>query len=115
LPSKATTSEVWKFFEKAGKVRDVRLIKDRNSRRSKGFGYIEMDSVSSVTNAIQLSGTQLMGKTVMVQYSQYDKNEPPSASVSKQPTLLYVGNLHANITAEDIQDIFGEFGEVDSV
>jgi len=51
----------------------------------------------------------------MVQYSQYDKNEPPSAIVSKQPTLLYVGNLHANITAEDIQDIFGEFGEVDSV
>jgi RNA-binding protein 39 len=57
-----------------------------------------------------------MGKTVMVQYSQFDKNEPPSTVVSKQqPTRLYVGNLHVNITADDIQDIFGEFGEVDFV
>eukprot|EP01124_Arcella_intermedia_P016071 TRINITY_DN22605_c0_g1_i5.p1 TRINITY_DN22605_c0_g1~~TRINITY_DN22605_c0_g1_i5.p1 ORF type:complete len:578 (+),score=133.16 TRINITY_DN22605_c0_g1_i5:3-1736(+) len=119
LPTKASTSEVWKFFEKAGKVRDVRLIKDRNSRRSKGFGYIEMDSINSVTNAIQLSGTQLNGKTVMVQASQHERNETPSTtttiSTKQQPTRLYVGNLPSNITAEDIQDIFGEFGEVDDV
>jgi len=58
-----------------------------------------------------------MGKTVMVQASQADKNETPSATAAskQQPTRLYVGNLHYNITDEDIQDIFGEFGEVDFV
>ncbi|ONK73525.1 uncharacterized protein A4U43_C04F32540 [Asparagus officinalis] len=40
MPLKATERDVYEFFSKAGKVRDVRLIMDRNSRRSKGVGYI---------------------------------------------------------------------------
>lgn len=39
LPTKASEREITKFFERAGKVRDVRLITDRNSRRSKGYDY----------------------------------------------------------------------------
>ncbi|KAJ1398577.1 Splicing factor, RBM39-like [Sesbania bispinosa] len=38
MPLKATERDVYEFFSKAGKVRDVRLIMDRNSRRSKGVG-----------------------------------------------------------------------------
>ncbi|ONK58802.1 uncharacterized protein A4U43_C09F16790 [Asparagus officinalis] len=34
MPLKATERDVYEFFSKAGKVRDVRLIMDRNSRRS---------------------------------------------------------------------------------
>ncbi|KAK7857508.1 putative rna-binding protein 23 [Quercus suber] len=37
---KANERDVYEFFSKAGKVRDVRLIMDRNSRRSKGVGYV---------------------------------------------------------------------------
>jgi RNA-binding protein 39 len=36
LPLKADEDDVKKFFSVAGKVRDVRLITDRNSRKSKG-------------------------------------------------------------------------------
>ncbi|GFY94568.1 splicing factor, CC1-like protein [Actinidia rufa] len=35
---KADERDVYDFFSRAGKVRDVRLIMDRNSRRSKGVG-----------------------------------------------------------------------------
>ncbi|CAJ1977632.1 unnamed protein product [Sphenostylis stenocarpa] len=35
---KADERDVYEFFSRAGKVRDVRLIMDRNSRRSKGVG-----------------------------------------------------------------------------
>ncbi|KAH0969683.1 hypothetical protein GBA52_028475 [Prunus armeniaca] len=40
MPLKATERDVYEFFSKAGKVRDVRLIMDRNSRRSKGVGFL---------------------------------------------------------------------------
>ncbi|KAG6774088.1 hypothetical protein POTOM_021437 [Populus tomentosa] len=40
MPLKVTERDVYEFFSKAGKVRDVRLIMDRNSRRSKGVGYV---------------------------------------------------------------------------
>ncbi|CAL8178410.1 unnamed protein product [Prunus armeniaca] len=35
---KADERDVYEFFSRAGKVRDVRLIMDCNSRRSKGVG-----------------------------------------------------------------------------
>jgi RNA-binding protein 39 len=38
LSLKADERDVYEFFSRAGKVRDVRLIMDRNSRRSKGVG-----------------------------------------------------------------------------
>jgi len=116
MPTKAGEREITKFFERVGKVRDVRLITDRNSRRSKGFGYIEMDSMSAVSEAIQLSGTQFMGKIVQIQASQSEKNGVATASqAARGPTRLLVAGLHANITEADIQAIFLVFGEVDFV
>lgn len=94
LPLKATERDVAKFFDSVGKVRDVRLITDRNSRKSKGyfiisliliqtdfnhflkrFGYVELDSVNQIAPAIELSGTYLMNKPVMVQSAQAERNK----------------------------------------
>jgi len=108
------------FFSKAGGVRDVRLIHDRNSRKSKGFGYVEMDTIRAVSEAIQLSGTKFMEKTIMVQASQSEKNAVPSPTASvgpnhAGPTQLFISSLHVNITEDDLETIFKEFGEVDRV
>ncbi|KAJ6907061.1 hypothetical protein NC651_017670 [Populus alba x Populus x berolinensis] len=49
MPLKATERDVYEFFSKAGKVRDVRLIMDRNSRRSKGVGCLCTSSKVTVS------------------------------------------------------------------
>ena len=41
LNLKAEEKDLFQFFSTAGKVLDVRIISDRNTRRSKGFAYIE--------------------------------------------------------------------------
>ncbi|KAK4765097.1 hypothetical protein SAY86_026187 [Trapa natans] len=74
MPLKASERDVYEFFSKAGKVRDVRLIMDRNSRRSKGVGYIEFYDAMSVPMAIALSGQLLLGQPVMVKPSEAEKN-----------------------------------------
>ncbi|KAL4289178.1 hypothetical protein AHAS_Ahas19G0360200 [Arachis hypogaea] len=83
--------DVYEFFSRTGKVmvlhmlsyvtlellssvREVRLIMDCNSRRSKGFGYIEFYDVMSVPMAIALSGQFLLGQPVMVKPSEAEKN-----------------------------------------
>ncbi|KAJ6692916.1 CC1-LIKE SPLICING FACTOR [Salix purpurea] len=71
---KADERDVYEFFSRAGKVRDVRLIMDRNSRRSKGVGYIEFYDAMSVPMAIALSGQPLLGQPVMVKPSEAEKN-----------------------------------------
>ncbi|KAK4258477.1 hypothetical protein QN277_004920 [Acacia crassicarpa] len=124
---KADERDVYEFFSRAGKVRDVRLIMDRNSRRSKGVGYIEFYDVMSVPMAIALSSQPLLGQPVMVKPSEAEKNLVQSTtSVSSESTgfmgpysggarRLYVGNLHFSITEADIRVVFEAFGQVELV
>ena len=52
LPLKVTDRELYRFFEKAGRVNDIRLIHDRNTRRSKGIGYVEYREFGSVHKVV---------------------------------------------------------------
>ncbi|MCL7048428.1 hypothetical protein MKW94_009625, partial [Papaver nudicaule] len=122
---KADERHVYEFFSRAGKVRDVRLIMDRNSRRSKGVGYIEFYDAMSVPMAIALSGQPLLGYPVMVKPSEAEKNlvqsnvvVGPGGSVgpySGGARRLYVGNLHFNMTEEQLRQVFEPFGAVELV
>ncbi|KAG8088534.1 hypothetical protein GUJ93_ZPchr0010g7627 [Zizania palustris] len=120
LSLKADERDVYEFFSRAGKVRDVRLIMDRNSRRSKGVGYIEFYDVMSVPMAIALTGQMLLGQQVMVKPSEAEKNLVQSNVASGGTALggarkLYVGNLHANITEDQLRQVFEPFGQVELV
>ncbi|KAB2617306.1 RNA-binding protein 39 [Pyrus ussuriensis x Pyrus communis] len=125
MPLKAAERDVYEFFSKAGKVRDVRLIMDRNSRRSKGVGYIEFYDAMSVPMAIALSGQLLLGQPVMVKPSEAEKNLVQSNTTSGAAGVvgpygavdrkLYVGNLHFNMTETHLREIFEPFGPVELV
>ncbi|XP_050260081.1 uncharacterized protein LOC126705212 [Quercus robur] len=126
---KANERDVYEFFSKAGKVRDVRIIMDHNSRRSKGVGYIEFYDAMSVPMAIALSGLPLLGQPVMVKPSEAEKNLVQSTTAvagvsggligpySGGARRLYVGNLHYNITEADWcgHEVFEAFGQVELV
>lgn len=104
-------------------VRDVRMISDRSSRRSKGIAYIEFVEASSVPLAIGLTGQRLLGVPIIVQASQAEKNRAAAAAAAAAaannlqrgmmgPLRLYVGSLHFNITEEMLRGIFEPFGRV---
>lgn len=63
------------FFSTVGKVRDVRVISDRNSSHSKGIAYVEFVDVSLLPLAIALIGQRVLGMPVIVQASQTEKTE----------------------------------------
>jgi len=119
LARSVTIRDIQDFFSKVGQVRDVRLISDRNSRRSKGIGYVEFTDPSAVTLAIRLSGQRLIGVPIMVSPTMAEKNRfaaQQAALVKPQgPMKLYVGSLHYNITEPMLRAIFEPFGVVDSV
>ncbi|PWS22702.1 hypothetical protein DKP78_16985, partial [Enterococcus faecium] len=68
------------FFSAVGKVRDVRMISDRNSRRSKGIAYVEFLDATSVPLAIGLTGQRLLGVPIIVQASQAEKNRAAASA-----------------------------------
>ena len=99
-------------------VKDVKLILDNKSHRSKGIAYVEFKEVESVALAIGLSGQRLLGVPIIVQPSHAERNRLASAqaaamkSTNTGPMRLYVGSLHYNITEEMLQGIFEPFGQV---
>ena len=54
-------------FEAFGSVKSASVISDRDTGRSKGFGFVEMDDDSQAKAAIDgLNGTELDGRTLTV-------------------------------------------------
>ncbi|KAF7653697.1 hypothetical protein LDENG_00079650 [Lucifuga dentata] len=120
LAARIRARDLEDFFSAVGKVRDVRMISDRNSRRSKGIAYIEFVESSSVPLAIGLTGQRLLGVPIIVQASQAEKNRAAAAANNLQkgssgPMRLYVGSLHFNITEEMLRGIFEPFGRIEGI
>ena len=55
------------LFTSFGSVTSARIVTDRESGRSKGFGFVEMDDEGAANTAIEkLNGTEQMGRTINV-------------------------------------------------
>jgi RNA recognition motif-containing protein len=56
-----------KFFEEAGTVVSANVITDRETGRSRGFGFVEMSSEEEAKKAVdQLNGKELDGRPIVV-------------------------------------------------
>ena len=54
-------------FSEFGEIESIKVIKDRYSGQSKGFGFVEMPSNSEADKAIKaLNGTQMKGQAMKV-------------------------------------------------
>jgi RNA recognition motif-containing protein len=73
LPQELTEEELRQEFGNFGAVSSVTIIKDRYDGRSKGFGFVEMASVSEGRAAI----TGLDGKTLKDQTLKVNAARPP--------------------------------------
>ncbi|MEW6555445.1 MAG: RNA-binding protein [Actinomycetota bacterium] len=66
--SYSTSSEdLWKTFEEFGNVESADVIMDRNTNRSKGFGFVEMSDDTEARAAISaLNGKDVDGRALNV-------------------------------------------------
>ena len=67
LPFKLTEDQLKSEFEKYGDVSSVKIIKDRESGRSKGFGFVEIPEATDANEAIkELNGFEIDGRAIVV-------------------------------------------------
>ena len=67
LPYATTENELEDLFSEHGTVESVRVITDRMTGRSKGFGFVEMSSQAEAEAAIEkLNNFELEGRTLVV-------------------------------------------------
>ena len=67
LSNEVTEEDLKQAFETFGEVESVKIIKDKYTNRSKGFGFVEMPSKAEGQSAIDdLNGKELKGKALNV-------------------------------------------------
>lgn len=72
-----TEADLRTAFSAHGEVESVRLITDRDSGRSKGFGFVEMPDEGAARAAIDaLNGTEMQGRAIKVNEARPREDRP---------------------------------------
>jgi len=77
LSFKLKESELREAFEKFGEVSSAKIIIDKITRQSKGFGFVEMPDEEQAKLAIsELNGVEMYGRPLVVNESQKKERTP---------------------------------------
>ena len=76
LPWSATEDELRDLFAAFGNVESVRIITDRETGRSRGFGFVEMDDPGADRAVEEANGQSLGGRPLRVNEAQERARTP---------------------------------------
>jgi cold-inducible RNA-binding protein len=81
LPHSTTEAELRNLFEAHGTAQKITLVTDRDTGRSRGFGFVEMSNATEADRAIAtLNGTDLGGRTLTINEAKPKLDRPGRGS-----------------------------------
>lgn len=77
LSYRMNDNDLEELFSKFGAVKSAKIITDRETGRSKGFGFVEMENASAGNEAIEeLNGKEAEGRTLRVNEARPREERP---------------------------------------
>lgn len=77
LPYSTTNDELAAYFAPAGTVLSAKVISDRESGRSKGFGFVEMSTPEEAAKAVEMfNNTDMGGRSIIVNEARPQEDRP---------------------------------------
>ena len=92
LSYNATEEELRKLFEPFGQIQSINIITDRFTGQSKGFAFVEMSSGEEAEKALQLEGTDFLGRHLHI--SEAKPQEPRGRSGGFRDGKSSGGHFH---------------------
>jgi len=84
LPYSVTDEQLSELFESHGTVESAKVVTDRYTDRSRGFGFVEMSTQAEAEQAIAaLNGTELEGRSLTVNVSKPREDRSRSGGGSR--------------------------------
>lgn len=78
LPYDMSEDQLQELFETVGEVQSVSIIFDRETGRSKGFGFVEMSTSDAAQKAVdKLNGHEVNGRSIVVNPAREREKRPP--------------------------------------
>eukprot|EP01069_Polyplicarium_translucidae_P000055 Polyplicarium_translucidae@DN1029_c0_g1_i2.p1 len=116
-------NSLYQIFSQFGSIEDYTIVRDKETQKSKGFGFVTFKNVDSVqqalSNAITLDGRTLFVKLAADSQSDAPANALPSAAppphqpVDKSRRKIFVRNLSDATTTDRLCAAFAEFGQME--
>ena len=77
LSFETTENDLRDLFEQHGKVADIALINDRDTGKSRGFGFVTMsDATEGAAALTALNGKEVQGRTLTVNEARAREERP---------------------------------------
>lgn len=105
-------------FASCGEVESATVQTDRETGKSRGFGYVRFTTSEAVEKALLLNGTEIDGRAVNIDRSTApDKTKTRenrarafNDEVSPPSSTLFVGNLSFGVTEDTVWSFFNDYG-----
>lgn len=123
LVMRAQERDIKKYFKaQAIKVNDIIMLRDKRTGRHKGCAYVELRNLDDLSKAVLLSNIvpDFQKFPLLIMPSQAEKNysaaaPAPKQTTSNKPPQVYLGNLDARVTQDQLDTLFSTFGDLESV
>ncbi|CAI5455711.1 unnamed protein product [Caenorhabditis angaria] len=124
--SKDVSNEMLKSsFEKFGEVSEAKVIRDAQTQKSKGYGFVSFPDKNHAEAAINGMNGKWIGKRAVRTNWAARKNteetrdkltfEQVFNSTKPENTSVYIGNVTANVSDTELREAFSVFGEIAEV
>ncbi|KAF8660155.1 hypothetical protein HU200_057719 [Digitaria exilis] len=109
-------------FSRFGELEDCRVISDKQSGRSKGYGFVLFRSRRSALRALRRPQLQIGGRLAFCHLAASGPAPPASQSQNpssnanqpdNMPRKIFVGNVHADVDVDRLYEYFAQFGEIE--
>ncbi|KAL1501274.1 hypothetical protein ABEB36_006625 [Hypothenemus hampei] len=106
IPQFATEEDLAQIFAPMGNIESIKIMRDYKTGYSYGFGFVKFFKEEDAAKAINmLNGYNFRNKRLKVSYSR-----PPGTDM--KDSNLYITNLPKDVTEQDVENLFKEYGEI---
>ncbi|TRY96114.1 hypothetical protein DNTS_015582 [Danionella cerebrum] len=114
LSFETTDDSLRTHFEQWGTLTDCVVMKDPNSKRSRGFGFVTYSSVDEVNACMDARPHKVDGRLVEPKraVSREDSSKPFAHTTVKK---IFVGGIKDDTEEDHLRDYFDQFGKIEAV
>jgi len=114
LSFETTENSLKTYFSTWGEIKDVVVMRDSQTKRSRGFGFIKYKSKDSI-DAVQDNRPHKLDDRDVETKRAMPKDAEPHALVQRSVKKMFVGGMKDDTTEDQIRDCFKSYGEIEQV
>lgn len=113
LSFETTEASLKEYFSKWGEIKDCIVMRDPQSKRSRGFGFIKYKLKESVDDVQKDRPHKIDDRDVETKRAM--PRDDPCLTSQQSVKKMFVGGLKEDTKEDMIRDVFAEFGEIELI